>query len=75
MATDGQSRPASGVLTFLFTDIEGSTRRWEADPKAMRAALTRHDELLQRVVERFGGHLFKDQWIELNDPVHHLEIF
>src|ERR1700761_6653601 len=58
MATDGQSRPASGVLTFLFTDIEGSTRRWEADPKAMRAALTRHDDLLRRVVEKFGGDLF-----------------
>ncbi len=29
----------SGVVTFLFTDIEGSTRRWEADPDAMRAAL------------------------------------
>ena len=30
----------SGVVTFLFTDIEGSTRRWEADAVAMRAALT-----------------------------------
>ena len=29
----------SGVVTFLFTDIEGSTRRWEADADAMRAAL------------------------------------
>ena len=29
----------SGVMTFLFTDIEGSTRRWEADADAMRAAL------------------------------------
>jgi class 3 adenylate cyclase len=29
----------SGVVTFLFTDIEGSTRRWEADAAAMRAAL------------------------------------
>ena len=33
----------SGVLTFLFTDIEGSTRRWEADPDAMRSALAVHD--------------------------------
>src|SRR6478672_11942620 len=48
----------SRLLTFLFTDIEGSTRRWEADAKAMRVALSRHDELLQRVVEGFGGHLF-----------------
>jgi hypothetical protein len=30
---------------FLFTDIEGSTRRWEGDPEAMRAAVTKHDEV------------------------------
>jgi len=35
----------SGVVTFLFTDIEGSTRRWEADAAAMRAALLAHDEV------------------------------
>jgi len=34
--------PPSGVVTFLFTDIEGSTRRWEADAEAMRAALAAH---------------------------------
>ncbi len=33
----------SGVVTFLFTDIEGSTRRWENDADAMRAALAAHD--------------------------------
>ena len=38
----------SGVVTFLFTDIEGSTRRWEADPEVMRAALAAHDEVLRR---------------------------
>ena len=32
------------VVTFLFTDIEGSTRRWEADPDAMRAALEAHNK-------------------------------
>ena len=32
----------SGVVTFLFTDIEGSTRRWESDPEVMRAALAAH---------------------------------
>jgi len=36
----------SGTVTFLFTDIEGSTRRWQADETAMRAALSRQDELL-----------------------------
>jgi hypothetical protein len=33
----------SGVVTFLVTDIEGSTRRWEADPELMRSALEAHD--------------------------------
>jgi class 3 adenylate cyclase len=55
---DETSRPASGVITFLFTDIEGSTRRWEADPTAMRAALDVHDEVMLRVVEAHRGHLF-----------------
>ena len=36
----------SGTVTFLFTDIEGSTRRWESDPEAMRSALAVHDEVL-----------------------------
>jgi predicted ATPase/class 3 adenylate cyclase len=51
-------RPASAVTTFLFTDIEGSTRRWEADPTAMRAALDTHDEVLRRLVEAHSGRLF-----------------
>jgi class 3 adenylate cyclase len=38
----------SGVVTFLFTDVEGSTRRWEADAQAMRAALGAHDDVLRR---------------------------
>src|SRR4051812_26067389 len=52
-------RPPSGTVTFLFTDIEGSTRRWEADPEAMRAALVLHDEVLRSVIEAHGGWLFK----------------
>jgi hypothetical protein len=36
----------SGIVTFLFTDVEGSTRRWEADADAMRAALAVHDRNL-----------------------------
>jgi predicted ATPase len=47
------------IVTFLFTDIEGSTRRWEADPDAMRAALVAHDELMQEVIENHEGSLFK----------------
>ena len=49
----------SGVVTFLFTDIEGSTRRWEADADAMRSALAAHDEVLRGVIEAHGGWLFK----------------
>jgi predicted ATPase len=45
-------------MTFLFTDIEGSTRRWEADPKAMRVALDAHDAVLRQLVEAHGGRLF-----------------
>ena len=45
----------SGTVTFLFTDIEGSTRRWDEDPEAMRPALARHDEVLRAAVEAGGG--------------------
>src|SRR5258708_9534010 len=49
----------SGVVTFLFTDVEGSTRRWEADAEGMRAALAAHDDVLRRAIEAHGGWLFK----------------
>src|ERR1700756_2717020 len=49
----------SGVVTFLFTDVEGSTRRWEADANAMRKALTAHDEVLRNAIEAHGGLMFK----------------
>src|ERR1700740_1027334 len=49
----------SGVVTFLFTDIEGSTRRWEADAGAMRKALVAHDEVLHTAIAKHGGHVFK----------------
>jgi hypothetical protein len=42
----------TGTVTFLFTDIEGSTRLWEQHPDAMRLALARHDDLL---LMGFGG--------------------
>ena len=49
----------SGTVTFLFTDIEGSTRRWEDDADAMRASLAAHDEVLRISIEGCGGWLFK----------------
>ncbi|HKH38771.1 MAG TPA: adenylate/guanylate cyclase domain-containing protein, partial [Rubrobacter sp.] len=51
--------PPSGTVTFLFTDIEGSSRMWEESPATMRAALARHDEILRSVIEAHGGHVFK----------------
>ena len=50
--------PPSGVVTFLFTDIEGSTRRWEADAEAMRTALAEHDQVLRSAIESHDGFLF-----------------
>jgi predicted ATPase len=47
------------VVTFLFTDVEGSTRRWEADADGMRIALAVHDEVLRSAIEAHGGWLFK----------------
>ena len=58
MSADPAAAP-SGVVTFLFTDVEGSTRRWEADADAMRAALAAHDEVLRTAIEAHGGFLFK----------------
>ncbi len=45
----------SGTITFLFTDIEGSTSRWEQQPERMRAALARHDALIRAAIVRHGG--------------------
>jgi predicted ATPase/class 3 adenylate cyclase len=49
----------SGTVTFLFTDIEGSTRLWEEHRDAMHEALARHDELLRDTIERHGGYVVK----------------
>jgi adenylate cyclase len=51
--------PPSGTVTFLFTDIEGSTRLWATQHDAMRASLARHDALLREHIEAHGGHVFK----------------
>ena len=59
MSAPAAAAAPSRALTFLFTDVEGSTRRWEADADAMRAALAAHDEVLRGVIEAHGGWLFK----------------
>ncbi len=49
----------SGTLTFLLTDIAGSTQLWEQHPLAMRAALARHDQLLATSITAHGGAVVK----------------
>src|SRR5688500_3783141 len=53
------SCPPSGTVTFLFTDIEGSTQLWERFPEAMREALVRHDGILRESIGSRGGYVFK----------------
>ena len=64
--TDATGNPASkpsdaptGTITFLFTDIQGSTSMWERDATRMQSALVRHDEILRTIVTEHGGHVFK----------------
>ncbi len=45
----------TGTITFLFTDVEGSTRLWEAHPATMRAVMARHDALLTACFEQHDG--------------------
>jgi len=54
-----QHIPVTRAVTFLLTDIEGSTAAWEADAGAMAVALARHDELVEQVVTSRGGRLIK----------------
>lgn len=60
--------------TFLFTDIEGSTRLWESTPDGMRVALARHDALMKSAIESAGGTVFKtigDAFCAVfPDPIH-----
>lgn len=60
-ASEGRGPVAlpTGRVTFLFTDIEGSTQRWDAYHDAMRAAVERHDEILRSAIETHGGYVFK----------------
>ncbi|MBV9596540.1 MAG: tetratricopeptide repeat protein [Chloroflexi bacterium] len=51
--------PPTGVVTFLFTDVEGSTRLWQQDRERMGAALARHDELIEQLVREHHGTLVR----------------
>jgi class 3 adenylate cyclase len=48
----------SGTVTFLLTDLEGSTRIWEQDPEAMKPAMVRHDEILEKTIAGNRGFVF-----------------
>ena len=48
----------AGTVTFLFTNIADSTRRWEEDPTAMAEALRVHDAIVRSTIERHGGYIF-----------------
>jgi predicted ATPase/class 3 adenylate cyclase len=50
--------PPTGTLTFLFTDVEGSTRLWEQYPEAMQDALAAHDRALRAAIAAHGGYVF-----------------
>ena len=54
----GSSSP-SVTVTFLFTDIEGSTRAWERDTSGMAEDLARHDAILRQAIEVHRGYVFK----------------
>ena len=49
----------TGTVTFLFTDIEGSTTLWERHPDAMRDVLARHDTIVRDAIERNAGYVVK----------------
>ena len=53
------AHPPTGTVTFLFTDIEGSTKLWEKSPTSMHSALARHDAILREAIEGHGGFVFK----------------
>src|SRR6201991_886343 len=59
IAVTQQLPSVTRAVTFLLTDIEGSTAAWEADAAAMAVALARHDELAEQVVTSRGGRLIK----------------
>ena len=49
----------TGTVTFLLTDIEGSTALWEQHPDTMRPALIRHDALVEQIVASHHGHVVR----------------
>ncbi|HLO15147.1 MAG TPA: adenylate/guanylate cyclase domain-containing protein [Anaerolineales bacterium] len=61
----------SGTVTFLFTDIEGSTRLWQEQPEAMTVAHAQHDEILREAIEANNGFIFRIVGDSFNAAFHH----
>lgn len=49
----------TGTVTFLYTNIESSTKRWEQYPQVMKAAVERHDTIMRQAIEDYGGWVFR----------------
>jgi len=58
-----------GTVTFLFTDIEGSTQLWEREPERMRLALERHHAILRKAIEAHGGKFSKSSAMRFRPPL------
>ncbi len=58
MEGEGRALPTD-MVTFLFTDIEGSAKLWERCPETMRDALADHDQILRQITSKAGGVVFK----------------
>src|SRR5579864_7485705 len=67
MSAESEAAPKSsrsvalptGTVTFLFSDIEGSTQRWEQHREAMKAAVARHEQIMAVAIKQHGGYVFK----------------
>src|SRR4051812_46058364 len=60
-ATEARALPETGTLTFLFTDVEGSSTLWERHEGLMRAVTARHDALLDAVIVAHGGQRVRER--------------
>src|SRR5437879_692053 len=59
MTTSLRTAPPQGVVTLMFTDVEGSTTRWERHPNLFGDALAIHDRLIREAVHRYNGYEVK----------------
>jgi hypothetical protein len=58
----------TGTVTFLFTDIEGSTRLWQEAPETMATALERHDLMVGEAIEGHGCYVFSTPVVTASPP-------